>query len=73
MSSKDGVWTIVFNGCIYNFSELKKELKTKGYTFISQTDTEVICEGLSEYGAVFEKLNGMFAIAAWNESKQELC
>lgn len=73
MSSKDGVWTIVFNGCIYNFSELKKELKTKGHTFISQTDTEVICEGLSEYGEVFfEKLNGMFAIAAWNESKQEL-
>ena len=73
MSSKDGVWTIVFNGCIYNFSELKKELKTKGHTFISQTDTEVVCEGLSEYGEVFfEKLNGMFAIAAWNESKQEL-
>ena len=73
MSSKDGVWTIVFNGCIYNFSELKKELKTKGHTFISQTDTEVICEGLSEYGEVFfEKLNGMFAIAAWNESKQEI-
>ena len=73
MSSKDGVWTIVFNGCIYNFSELKKELKTKGHTFISQTDTEVICEGLSEYGEVFfEKLNGMFAIAAWNESKEEL-
>jgi asparagine synthase (glutamine-hydrolysing) len=73
MSSKDGVWTIVFNGCIYNFSELKKELKTKGHTFISQTDTEVICEGLAEYGEVFfEKLNGMFAIAAWNESTQEL-
>ncbi|MDA9160928.1 asparagine synthase (glutamine-hydrolyzing) [Crocinitomicaceae bacterium] len=73
MSSKDGNWTIVFNGCVYNFSELKKELKTKGHTFISQTDTEVICEGLSEYGEVFfEKLNGMFAIAAWNESKQEL-
>ena len=73
MSSKDGNWTIVFNGCIYNFSELKKELKTKGHTFNSQTDTEVICEGLSEYGEVFfEKLNGMFAIAAWNESKQEL-
>ena len=73
MSSKDGNWTIVFNGCIYNFSELKKELKTKGHTFISQTDTEVICEGLSEYGEVFfKKLNGMFAIAAWNESKQEL-
>ena len=73
MSSKDGNWTIVFNGCVYNFSELKKELKTKGHTFNSQTDTEVICEGLSEYGEVFfEKLNGMFAIAAWNEPKQEL-
>ena len=73
MSSKDGLWTIVFNGCIYNFSDLKIELKTKGHTFISQTDTEVICEGLAEYGIdFFEKMNGMFAIAAWSEEKQEL-
>lgn len=73
MGSKDGVWVIVFNGCIYNFSELKHELKTKGHTFSSQTDTEVICEGLAAYGkAFFERLNGMFAIAAWNTQEEKL-
>ena len=73
MSSKNNKWTIVFNGCIYNFLELKQELKTKGHTFISETDTEVICEGLDQYGtSFFEKLNGMFAIAAWNNENKEL-
>ena len=73
MSSRNNKWTIVFNGCIYNFSELKQELKSKGHSFVSETDTEVICEGLDEYGvAFFERLNGMFAIAAWNEVDKEL-
>ena len=73
MISKNNEWVIVFNGCIYNFKELKKELKAKGHSFVSNSDTEVICEGLSEYGKdFFKKLNGMFAIAAWNEEKQEL-
>ena len=73
MSSKNNKWTIVFNGCIYNFSELKQELKSKGHSFVSETDTEVICEGLDEYGvSFFERLNGMFAIAAWNEEDKEL-
>jgi len=73
MSSKNSEWTLIFNGCIYNFLELKQELKTKGHTFVSETDTEVICEGLAAEGAsFFEKLNGMFAIAAWNEKTQEL-
>ena len=73
MSSKNNKWTIVFNGCIYNFSELKQELKSKGHTFNSETDTEVICEGLDAYGTeFFERLNGMFAIAAWNNETKEL-
>ena len=73
MSSKSQVWTIVFNGCIYNFSELKQELKAKGHLFYSETDTEVICEGLEAYGISFmERLNGMFAIAAWNSETNEL-
>ncbi len=72
MSSKDGNWVITFNGCIYNFMELKQELKSKGHEFISTTDTEVISEGLAAYGAsFFERLNGMFAIGAWN--KKEKC
>lgn len=73
MSSKNQKWTIIFNGCIYNFSELKQELKSKGHTFNSETDTEVICEGLDEYGIdFFERLNGMFAVAAWNDETKEL-
>jgi asparagine synthase (glutamine-hydrolysing) len=73
MSSRNGIWTIVFNGCIYNFSELRQELKSCGHTFITDTDTEVICEGIDEYGISFlERLNGMFAIGAWNNQTSEL-
>jgi asparagine synthase (glutamine-hydrolysing) len=73
MISKDGKWIIVFNGCIYNFSELKIELQSKGAVFNSETDTEVIVEGLAQYGTAFiERLNGMFAIGAYNTETQEL-
>jgi len=73
MRSKDGKWVVVFNGCIYNFLELKQELKAKGHGFVSGTDTEVIVEGLAEYGTKFlEKLNGMFAIAAWDTTDKHL-
>ena len=73
MTSKSGKWTIVFNGCVYNFLELKQELRSKGHEFVSSSDTEVIVEGLDEYGSVFfERLNGMFAIAAFNKETREL-
>ena len=42
MKSKDGKWVLVFNGCIYNYLELKQELTDLGHDFISNTDTEVI-------------------------------
>ena len=73
MSSKNGEWVIIFNGCIYNFIELREELKRLGHEFISTSDTEVICEGLAEYGAsFFERLNGMFAIGAWNRREKKI-
>ncbi|MES2330142.1 MAG: asparagine synthase (glutamine-hydrolyzing) [Bacteroidota bacterium] len=73
MSSHDGDWVISFNGCIYNYLELKQELRSKGHSFNSTTDTEIISEGLAEYGPVFfERLNGMFAIAAWHKSENTL-
>ena len=73
MTSKDGNWVIVFNGAIYNFLELKQELKARGHYFVSGTDTEVIVEGLAEYGTAFlERLNGMFAIGAWNKREKAL-
>jgi asparagine synthase (glutamine-hydrolysing) len=73
MHSKNGEWTIVFNGCIYNFRELRQELIERGHRFVSATDTEVISEGLAAYGPSFlERLNGMFAIGAWNHTEQAL-
>ena len=68
----DGKYTIVFNGEIYNYLELKEELKKK-YKFKTKTDTEVILKGYEEWGAdVLKKLRGMFAIAIWDEQKKEL-
>ena len=73
MHSKSKNWTIVFNGCIYNFKELKQELINKGSSFTSTTDTEVIVEGLETYGIkFFERLNGMFAIGAYNHSNRKV-
>ncbi len=73
MASKNEEWIIVFNGCIYNYLDLKVDLKNKGHHFISTGDTEVICEGLAEYGtAFFQKLDGMFAIAAWHKPSKTL-
>lgn len=73
MHSASKKWTIVFNGCIYNFKELKQELINKGHTFKSTTDTEVIAEGLEAYGVdFFKRLNGMFAIAAWNKNTRKM-
>lgn len=73
MSSGNGEWVILFNGCVYNYLELKQELKAKGHTFNNATDTEVICEGLAESGpSFFQRLNGMFAIAAWNTKERAL-
>ncbi len=73
MTSRDGNWTIVFNGCIYNYLDLKQELRSRGHEFLTTTDTEVITEGLSAYGVeVIKRFNGMFAIAAWNRKTQVL-
>ncbi|MBN8704007.1 MAG: asparagine synthase (glutamine-hydrolyzing) [Bacteroidetes bacterium] len=73
MSSKKGNWVVIFNGCIYNYLELKQDLQAKGHEFVSTTDTEILPEGLEEYGvSFFERLNGMFAIAAWNKEEQTL-
>lgn len=69
-ASKDIV--IVFNGEIYNFLELKEELKDK-YKFATKSDTEVILHGYEEWGHdVVKKLRGMFAFALWDTKKKEL-
>lgn len=66
------VWT-VFNGEIYNFQELKKDLEASGRRFYTRSDTEVIVHLYDQYGEDFVRyLNGMFAIALWDEKTQKL-
>ncbi|MCB0729826.1 MAG: asparagine synthase (glutamine-hydrolyzing) [Ignavibacteriae bacterium] len=65
------IWT-VFNGEIYNFPDLKKELTDKGHIFKTNSDTEVIVHGYEEWGIDFpKKLNGMFAIALHDQKKNK--
>src|SRR3954468_5382113 len=57
---------LVFNGCIYNFRELRSELRGKGYRFFSQGDTEVILKAWPAWGPdSVRKFSGMFAFALW--------
>lgn len=73
MLSQDNNLAITYNGEIYNFLEIKKELEAKGYTFKSKTDTEVILFGFQEWGVkVFEKLNGIFSLAIWDKRNETL-
>lgn len=66
-------FVITFNGEIYNFKELRRELKTKKFRFKSETDTEVILNLYKEYGEkAFDKLNGMFALAIWDSVEKKL-
>ncbi len=73
MSNADeSVW-IVYNGEIYNYPELKKELEAKGYKFRTRSDTEVIIHMYSAYGeAAFDRLNGIFAFAIYDKNKRNL-
>ncbi|MBI3511396.1 MAG: asparagine synthase (glutamine-hydrolyzing) [Bacteroidetes bacterium] len=73
MHSQNGEWVIGFNGCIYNYKEIRNELFALGHQFRSESDTEVISEGLAEWGEeVFRKFNGMFAVVAWNKKTKTL-
>ncbi len=73
MSDPSGKVWAVFNGEIYNFREVRRELEANGHVFRSQTDTEAIVLGYVQWGdAVLRKLNGMFGLAIWDEAKQRL-
>lgn len=70
---KRGKYTIVFNGEIYNFQELKNNLIQKGYSFQSNSDTEVLLYLFAEHKEnMLSMLNGMFAIAIWDNELHEL-
>jgi asparagine synthase (glutamine-hydrolysing) len=74
MHSHDGRFTIVYNGELYNFQELRADLRHLGHEFRGTSDTEVLLAGLAEWGlsGVLERANGMFAFAAWNHERREL-
>lgn len=64
---------LVFNGAIYNFLELREELKIKGYRFISDSDTEVLLKAYDAWGAeCIPRLRGMFAFAIWERETGRL-
>ena len=64
---------LVFNGAIYNYRELRRDLLAKGYRFFSEGDTEVILKAYAEWGErCVERLIGMFAFAVWNLRKRSL-
>ncbi len=73
MHSFNGRYVIVFNGEIYNFLELRNELSQKGYSFRSQSDTEVILAAFHEWGESCQfKFNGMWAFAIWDTQEKSL-
>ena len=60
---------IVFNGCIYNFREIRRELQERGYRFFSDGDTEVILKSYHAWGPrCVERFKGMFAFALWERA-----
>ncbi|HXO75172.1 MAG TPA: hypothetical protein VN824_08065, partial [Puia sp.] len=66
-------YTIVHNGEIYNYRELRDLLQSKGYTFSSRTDTEVILAAYDHFGTgCLQHFDGMFAFAIWDEKEKNL-
>jgi asparagine synthase (glutamine-hydrolysing) len=73
MVALDGQCVLVYNGEIYNYLDLMRELVSSGYTFKGRSDTEVLLNAYLEWGVdAFAKLEGMFAFALWDNRVQEL-
>ncbi len=71
MVSADHRYMLSYNGEVYNFRELRKELETKGYWFRSKTDSEVVLNALAEWGPkALDRFNGMFALALWDRKER---
>lgn len=73
MQTNDGLYTISYNGEVYNFKEIRIELESLGYYFHSNTDTEVILKAYAEWQEkCVHKFNGMFAFAIWDKKEKKL-
>jgi asparagine synthase (glutamine-hydrolysing) len=73
MRSDDGELSIVYNGEIYNYVELRNELARLGYPFRTQSDTEVLLAAWQTWGEyALQRLNGMFAFALWDQARRQL-
>jgi asparagine synthase (glutamine-hydrolysing) len=73
MSNPDRSITVVFNGEIYNYRALRRQLETQGYQFRTHSDTEVIVQGYEAWGdGVVTRLRGMFAFALWDARRERL-
>ena len=73
MKSEDGELVLIFNGEIYNYLELKSELRREGFHFFSHSDTEVILKSYQKWGTgCFARFKGMFAIALYDKLRDEL-
>ncbi len=73
MSTADGRWHIVFNGAIYNFRALRRELADAGHSFRTECDTEVLLNAFAHWGeSSVHRLRGMFAFAIWDSREEVL-
>lgn len=73
LNTADGLFTIVFNGEVYNFTEIKKQLVGLGYNFVGGSDTEVVLAAFAAWRTdCVHKFNGMFSIAVYSHAQKEL-
>src|SRR6266705_6326486 len=73
LTNEDGTLWVVFNGEIFNYVELRRELVQLGHQFRTQSDTEVIVHAFEAWGDdAFGRFNGQFAIALWDSAKKKL-
>ncbi|MDD5647528.1 MAG: asparagine synthase (glutamine-hydrolyzing) [Dehalococcoidia bacterium] len=73
MCSRDGKYWIIYNGEIFNYIELREDLKQRGHEFVTESDTEVILEAYDEWGCeCLSRFNGMWAFTLWDRDRRRL-